>query len=116
MKNKFLICMYFLLTLIISSLVIVESIFAVDESNNKLSRSSYEQMMIQAFEFVKENYVEPVNDEVIFEGALKGIFQALGDPYSQYLTKKDLEEISKTTVGDYVGIGISIIKKNAFSR
>ncbi|WP_215540351.1 S41 family peptidase [Borreliella bavariensis] len=112
MKNKFLICVYFLLTLSISSLVIVESIFAVDESNNnKLSRSSYEQMMIQAFEFVKENYVEPVNDEVIFEGALKGIFQALGDPYSQYLTKKDLEEISKTTVGDYVGIGISIIKK-----
>ncbi len=111
MKNKFLICMYFLLTLIISSLVIVESIFAADESNNKLSRSSYEQMMIQAFEFVRENYVEPVNDEVIFEGALKGIFQALGDPYSQYLTKKDLEEISKTTVGDYVGIGISIIKK-----
>ncbi|AAU07212.1 MULTISPECIES: S41 family peptidase [Borreliella] len=112
MKNKFLICAYFLLTLSISSLVIVESIFAVDESNNnKLSRSSYEQMMIQAFEFVKENYVEPVNDEVIFEGALKGIFQALGDPYSQYLTKKDLEEISKTTVGDYVGIGISIIKK-----
>ncbi|WNZ66579.1 S41 family peptidase [Borreliella garinii] len=111
MKNKFLICMYFLLTLIISSLVIVESIFAADESNNKLSRSSYEQMMIQAFEFVRENYVEPVNDEVIFEGALKGIFQALGDPYSQYLAKKDLEEISKTTVGDYVGIGISIIKK-----
>ncbi|QUG73106.1 PDZ domain-containing protein [Borreliella afzelii] len=112
MKNKFLISVYFLLTLGISSLVIVESIFAFDESNNnKLSRSSYEQMMIQAFEFVKENYVDPVSDEVIFEGALKGIFQALNDPYSQYLTKKDLEEISKTTVGDYVGIGISIIKK-----
>ncbi|WNY62818.1 S41 family peptidase [Borreliella carolinensis] len=111
MKNKFLICVYFLLTLGISSLVIVESIFAFDESNNKLSRSNYEQMMIQAFEFVKENYVDPVSDEVIFEGALKGIFQALDDPYSQYLTKKDLEEISKTTVGDYVGIGISIIKK-----
>ncbi|SCW31403.1 carboxyl-terminal processing protease [Borreliella japonica] len=112
MKNKFLICVYFLLTLGISSLVIVESIFAFDESNNsKLSRSSYEQMMIQAFEFVKENYVDPVSDEVIFEGALKGIFQSLGDPYSQYLTKRDLEEISKTTVGDYVGIGISIIKK-----
>ncbi|WNY64909.1 S41 family peptidase [Borreliella carolinensis] len=111
MKNKFLICVYFLLTLGISSLVIVESIFAFDESNNKLSRSNYEQMMIQAFEFVKENYVDPVSDEAIFEGALKGIFQALDDPYSQYLTKKDLEEISKTTVGDYVGIGISIIKK-----
>ncbi len=55
MKNKFLIGVYFLLTLGISSLVIVESIFAFDESNNnKLSRSSYEQMMIQAFEFVKE--------------------------------------------------------------
>ncbi|AWG42742.1 peptidase S41 [Candidatus Borreliella tachyglossi] len=113
MKKKFLIFAYSLLAFSISSLVIVESIFAqADSSKARLSASNYGQMMMEAFDFIKRNYVEPVNDEAIFEGALKGMFQALGDPYSQYLTKKDLEEISKTTEGNYVGIGVAIVKKN----
>ncbi len=116
MKNKFLICVYFLLTLGISSLVIVESIFAFDESNNKLSRSNYEQMMIQAFEFVKENYVDPVSDEVIFEGALKGIFQSLGDPYSQYLTKKRFRRNFKNNSRRLCWHWNFYNKKNAFPR
>ncbi|WKC57918.1 S41 family peptidase [Borrelia sp. P9F1] len=114
MKNKFLVFVYFLLALSISSLVIVESIFAqADSSRGKLSASNYGHMMTEAFDFIKRNYVEPVDDEAVFEGALKGMFQALGDPYSQYLTRKDLEEISKTTEGNYVGIGVTITKKDA---
>ncbi|UER67539.1 S41 family peptidase [Borrelia sp. BU AG58] len=114
MRNKFLAFVYFLLAFGISSLVIVESIFAqVGSSGSKLSASNYGHMMTEAFDFIKRNYVEPVDDEAVFEGALKGMFQALGDPYSQYLTRKDLEEISKTTEGNYVGIGVTITKKDS---
>ncbi|AHH12379.1 Carboxy-terminal processing protease precursor [Borrelia hermsii YBT] len=113
MRKKFLVFAYFVLALSISSSVIVESIFAQsDSSKGKMSASSYGQMMMEAFNFIKRNYVEPVDDEAIFEGALKGMFKALNDPYSQYLTKEDLVEISKTTEGNYVGIGVSIVKKN----
>ncbi|AYE36735.1 peptidase S41 [Borrelia turcica IST7] len=114
MKKKFLIFVCFLLALSMSSLVVVESIFAQsDSSRGKLSASNYGHMMTEAFDFIKRNYVEPVDDEAVFEGALKGMFQALDDPYSQYLTKKDLEEISKTTEGNYVGIGVTITKKDS---
>ncbi|BCR21792.1 S41 family peptidase [Borrelia sp. HM] len=113
MKKKFLVVLYFVLILGISSSVIVESIFAQSNSSNvKMSDEGYSQLMLEAFKFIKGAYVEPVDEEAIFEGALKGMFNALNDPYSQYLTRKDLLEISKTTHGNYVGIGISIVKKN----
>ncbi|AHH10531.1 S41 family peptidase [Borrelia coriaceae] len=113
MKKNFLVFIYFVLALSISSSVIVESIFAQsDSSKGKMSASNYGQMMMEAFNFIKRNYVEPVDDEAIFEGALKGMFNALNDPYSQYLTKEDLLDISKTTEGNYVGIGVLIVKKN----
>ncbi|AHH06426.1 Carboxy-terminal processing protease precursor [Borrelia crocidurae DOU] len=112
MKKKFLVFLYVVLALVISSSVIVESIFAqANSSKSNLSASSYGQMMMEAFNFIKKNYVEPIDDEAVFEGALQGMFKALNDPYSQYLTKKDLVEISKTTEGNYVGIGVVIAKK-----
>ncbi|AGT27349.1 S41 family peptidase [Borrelia miyamotoi] len=113
MKKKFLIFVYFVLILSISSSVIVESIFAqANSSNIKMSEEGYSQMMLEAFKFIKRNYVEHVDEEALLEGALKGMFNSLNDPYSQYLTRKDLLDISKTTQGNYVGIGISITKKD----
>ncbi|AHH08326.1 S41 family peptidase [Borrelia anserina] len=113
MKKKSLVFVYFVLALMISSAVIVESIFArSDLAKGKMSESDYGQMMMEAFSFIKRTYVETVDDEAIFEGALKGMFKALNDPYSQYLTKEDLLELSKTTEGNYVGIGVAIVKKN----
>ncbi|ETZ18456.1 Carboxy-terminal processing protease precursor [Borrelia duttonii CR2A] len=89
MKKKFLVFLYVVLALVISSSVIVESIFAqANSSKSNLSASSYGQMMMEAFNFIKKNYVEPIDDEAVFEGALQGMFKALNDPYSQYLTKK----------------------------
>ncbi|WP_024653910.1 S41 family peptidase [Borrelia persica] len=117
MKKRFLVFLYFVLALIISSSAIGESIFAQSNfSKSKLSASNYGQMMMEAFNFISKNYVEPVDEEAVFEGALQGMFKALDDPYSQYLTKKDLVEISKTTEGNYVGIGVVISKKELSAK
>ena len=92
--------------------MLLESIFAqTDSTRGKLSASNYGHMMTEAFDFIKRNYVEPVDDEAVFEGALKGVFQALDDPYSQYLTK-DLEEISKTTEGIMLELGLLLPKRS----
>ena len=37
---------------------------------------------------VRDNYVEPVDSEKLFDGATSGMVKALGDPYSAYLDKK----------------------------
>ena len=47
----------------------------------------------------------------LYEGAMTGIVNSLGDPYSEYLTKKDLESFNEDMEGEYVGVGMSIDKK-----
>ncbi len=57
---------------------------------------------------VKENYLEDIEEEELIEGQLKGMVQALGDPYSQYLTQEEYKEIMEETRGSFGGIGVIV--------
>jgi carboxyl-terminal processing protease len=64
------------------------------------------------FDFVQKNYVDDskVDSKVLVDGALKGLFDSLGDPYSTYLTGEDLRALEDTTQGEFSGIGVVITK------
>lgn len=61
---------------------------------------------------VRENYVEPVEDKKLFEGAVTGMVEALGDPYSAFLNEKNFAEITDLTDGVFGGIGVVLGKKD----
>ncbi len=61
-----------------------------------------------AFDFILNNYVDQVPAEDLYEGAMKGLFESLEDPYSYYLTASDMEDISDTTTGKFGGVGLYI--------
>ena len=51
-------------------------------------------------------YLNEINEEELKEGAVKGYVEALNDPYTQYITKEEMEEFSVSLSGNFVGIGI----------
>ena len=53
-----------------------------------------------------KKYLNEINEEKLTEGAIKGYVSALGDPYTQYITQKEMEEYRVNLTGNYVGIGI----------
>lgn len=55
---------------------------------------------------LEKKYLGEINDEDLIDGAIKGYVAALGDPYTVYYTKEEMEEIMQETNGNYVGIGI----------
>lgn len=60
----------------------------------------------QAWELVHENYVDqPVDDVLLMQGAIRGMLDALGDPYSGYLTKDEYQQANAPLRGEYEGIG-----------
>jgi len=66
----------------------------------------------QARKILKESYYEDVDENVLLEGAIAGMAASLGDPYTVYYTKEQMEkilEIPKKSEETYVGIGVSII-------
>lgn len=50
-------------------------------------------------------YLEEVSDEELQDGIYRGIMEALSDPYSEYYTAEELEELMTETEGIYYGIG-----------
>lgn len=65
------------------------------------------QMFGEAFERVREKYVEPVTDEQLIEYAIKGMLSNL-DPHSDYLTAKDFDDMKVQTKGEFGGLGIEV--------
>lgn len=57
---------------------------------------------------ITQNYYKEVNEEDLIEGAEKGLFMGLDDPYSEYLTKEDMDTLREETEGEFIGIGIIV--------
>jgi len=79
-------------------------------SANSAQVRNYHNTMQNVFDFILRNYVDEVDPKVLFEGAMNGLFEALNDPYSVFMTESDMDEISHTTQGNFGGIGLHITK------
>ena len=55
-------------------------------------------------------YLGEVNEEDLKEGAIKGYIEGLGDPYTEYISKEDMQDFMDDTTGNFVGIGIYMVK------
>jgi carboxyl-terminal processing protease len=55
-----------------------------------------------------KHYVKPVDDKALAEQALKGLLQGLHDPYTDYLSAKDLASIDSQIKGRLSGIGAQL--------
>ncbi|MCU0728488.1 MAG: S41 family peptidase [Sphingopyxis sp.] len=62
---------------------------------------------MDVFAEVKANYVEPVDDNRLIEGAIEGMLASL-DPHSGYLDARDFAQLRTTTDGEYGGLGLSV--------
>ena len=60
--------------------------------------------------YIQQNYVDDVDPEILYAGALKGMLEALDDPYSVYMPKDEWRSLKDTTVGSFGGVGLSITK------
>ncbi|MCR4948794.1 MAG: S41 family peptidase [Treponema sp.] len=80
------------------------------ENDSKISSYQYLKKINQVYDFVQQNYVDEVDPKVLYEGALKGMLDALGDPYTLYLDSDYMRDLNDTTSGSFGGVGLSISK------
>ncbi len=56
---------------------------------------------------VKQDYVEPIDDGVLLDSAIRGMVSAL-DNHSQYLDAAQYQDIRISTTGSYSGVGLEV--------
>ena len=73
---------------------------------------AYLATFAETMRFVRDNYVDADKSapKILFEGAMKGMLDSLGDPYSTYLTAEDMRYWDETTTGQFGGIGLTFTK------
>ena len=83
------------------------------------NQDAEKQRLLRAFQdvmaFVQDNYVDEnaVDTKALMDGAMKGMFEALNDPHSAYLTADDMRDLNDTTMGKFGGVGLIITKADA---
>lgn len=102
----------FILVLFLSfASVAIPQASAQSASGNQDDAKRYSQLLQSIYQFILQNYVDEVNPAVLYEGAMKGMFNALGDPHSVFLDEDMLSDLMRETDGKYAGVGLYISKQ-----
>lgn len=78
--------------------------------------SAYAQQFEEIFRFVQEYYVDETDPDVLFQGAIKGLLESLGDPRSVYLSSNELNSLNDKMTGEFGGVGLYISKSTTNLR
>src|SRR3989339_2012209 len=103
MKNNLRFKVGLLVLVVAVSAFSVGKVIAQGELENKL------ETYLQALELVKNEYVtKKLDDQKLVYGSIKGLLDALDDPYTRFMEPKAYKEMRVRMGGSYSGIGIYI--------
>lgn len=69
----------------------------------------------EIFAKIKRDYVEPIEDKVLLENAIRGMLSGL-DPHSAYLVPEDYKDLQAGTSGEFGGLGIEVGMEDGFVK
>jgi carboxyl-terminal processing protease len=62
----------------------------------------------QVRNILKNDYYMSVDENKLIEGATSGLAESLGDPYTVYFNKEQMQSFLEKSEGSYVGIGVTV--------
>ncbi|MRN54316.1 S41 family peptidase [Paenibacillus monticola] len=65
-----------------------------------------------ALDLIESNYYETVDRDKLIDGAVNGMMEALGDPYSNYMGKETAAQFEESIEGSFTGIGAEVSSDN----
>lgn len=68
----------------------------------------------EAYDEMKNNYFEDIEEQKVIDGAINGMIDALGDPYSDYLNEDEARQLNESISSSFEGIGAEIQEQNDY--
>jgi len=120
MKKTFILSFLLTVAVLMTSLPMIgcDSKFIPSEADKKTLQNLPSQFQIesQAWQKLQEYYVDQkqLDANKISQGAVRGMVQAVGDPYTDYYTPQEYQSTMIQLTGVFQGIGATIEKKNNY--
>lgn len=64
--------------------------------------------LFEVKDVLHQQYYQDIDDEALLEGAIKGMVDAVGDPYTVFFNQEEYQEFQDDGQGNYVGIGVMV--------
>ncbi|MGC1633574.1 MAG: S41 family peptidase [Gelidibacter sp.] len=77
-----------------------------DTSDRLFTSNSKKDKLNRLIDYIDYEYVDNVNTDSIVDVTVNGILEKL-DPHSIYIPKREMQRVSESMKGDFVGIGVS---------
>ncbi len=91
----------------------VEGNSALSSNVSTTSEKSFLKVLQEFKTILQNQYIGDIDEEKMAEGAIKGYIEGLGDPYTEYLTVEEMQELTEETDGKYVGIGVYVANNSS---
>ena len=103
------------LCIVLTSVVLSSPSIADDNYSPLDSPSFFEGLntFTAVFSQIKQMYVDEIDDETLFNNAIRGLIEGL-DPHSSYLEPVAQSKVSESTMGKFGGLGIVIGTKGDY--
>ena len=107
-KSIMLIIVVALITFMITSAFLYKKIGSSTYvlENIKGVSSELIQKLYTVKNIIDSEYISDINEKDLINSAVKGYVKGIGDEYTEYFTKEEMEDFKADTEGEYVGIGI----------
>ena len=108
MKNKeriFWIALTFFL--LIANVFPFEKAFALSREAEK-----YLQIFHEISTLIESDYVDTIEDKIVFSGAIKGMISSLGDPHTRFMEEEEFKQLQDETRGSFGGVGIEVTQQD----
>ncbi|MFS0575460.1 S41 family peptidase [Sporosarcina sp. 179-K 3D1 HS] len=99
-----------LAVMITASLLLLDG--CAGKAEKETSSTSSFSVIDEAFEVIKQKGVYPVEGDMLVEGALRGMADVIGDPYSTYLSKEEAAAHKESLASERIGIGAELTRSN----
>lgn len=109
-----LIMLMFVTILLTAGLTIFALTFGeqkVVEVSVPVERKEFSELY-KAYDELKEKYYVEIDEEAVMHGAIDGMFEALEDPYSDYMNTEEASQFNADLSSSFQGIGAEIQERN----
>ena len=98
-----------------TTLTIGQSVLATKDAGSDSLPLEQMRTFTDVITRIKNDYVEEVSDDELFENAIRGMLSGL-DPHSSFLNAEEFRELRIGTTGEFGGLGIEVGLEDGFVR
>lgn len=94
-----------------SDTTVTKDATSVDNGSLEFSNPKYKNFddkVNDVLDTLDENYLEGLDTDALYEEAIRGMVDAVGDPYTSYFTKAEYDSFIEKMEGSYEGIGVVV--------